>query len=97
MFNPPVYHQEPQQCPFFAYKSREDCASLKTECRQANSFDPKCGLAGGLCCFDGCTYKCYDGNSSLTTSFYQSSMADSLNDNTVSKIYFKESGKSKRN
>ena len=77
---PPVYHKKTQQCPSIAYKSREHCsddASLKTECRQANSFDPRC--SGGLCCFDGCTYKCYDG-----TSFYISSTADSLNDNTVS-------------
>ena len=90
--NPPVYHKKTQQCPSITYKSREHCsASFKTElgtlskrdteCRQANSFDPRCG--GGLCCFDGCIYKCYDGGLT-TTSFYQSSTADSLNDNTVS-------------
>ena len=97
--NPPVYHKKTQQCPSIAYKSREHCsASFKTElgtlfkrdteCRQANSFDPRCG--GGLCCFDGCIYKCYDGGLT-TTSFYQSSTADSLNDNTVSILFYVKS------
>jgi len=45
------------QCPFLGYKPRNQCLHSQSECRRANTKDPNCGN-GGLCCFDGCTYKC---------------------------------------
>ena len=47
-------------CPFIGRKSSVECRnSVSAECENPNVNDSKCHK-GGLCCFDGCTFRCIE-------------------------------------
>ena len=55
-----VQPQELSRCPFIGKKSSAECRNyVSTECHNPNVNDAKCHK-GGLCCFDGCTYRCIE-------------------------------------
>ena len=56
----PPFPLQPKRCPFIGRKSSVECRnSVTAECENPNVNDSKCHK-GGLCCFDGCTFRCIE-------------------------------------
>ena len=59
-FHSAVNPQTIKRCPFVGRKSSIECRnSVSAECDNPNVNDAKCHK-GGLCCFDGCTFRCIE-------------------------------------